>query len=207
VPANLLVPLTGTPQVVPVDLPIPSFVNDADGLNPSLVLNDMVAAYELATSRTLYPAQVEQLLIDLYAYRETLIRNAIQACGVQNLLAFAAYPMLDYLGEYLNCPRLPAQPATTTILFTLSAAQVSATTIPQNSLVGTTDGHLRLLHHTGPCHPRGRLDGLRERRMHYGRLWRQRIPCQHHAAPGEHHSGQSAIGLDGWKYGHDGERK
>ena len=140
VPANLLVPLTGTPQVVPVDLPIPSFVNDADGLNPSLVLNDMVAAYELATSRTLYPAQVEQLLIDLYAYRETLIRNAIQACGVQNLLAFAAYPMLDYLGEYLNCPRLPAQPATTTILFTLSAAQVSATTIPQNSLVGTTDG-------------------------------------------------------------------
>jgi phage-related baseplate assembly protein len=140
IPANILAPLTGTPQVVPVDLPVPSFVNDADGLDPTLVLNDMVAAYELATSRTLYPAQVEQLLIDLYAYRETLIRNAIQACGVQNLLAFAAYPMLDYLGEYLNCPRLPAQPATTTILFTLSATQSSATTIPQNSLVGTTDG-------------------------------------------------------------------
>jgi phage-related baseplate assembly protein len=125
---------------VPVDLPVPSFVNDADGLDPTLVLNDMVAAYELATGRTLYPAQVEQLLIDLYAFREVLIRNAIQAAGVANLLAFATFPMLDYLGQYLNCPRLPAQPATTTILFTLIAAQSSATTISSGTQIGTTDG-------------------------------------------------------------------
>lgn len=125
---------------MPVDLPVPSFVNDSDGLNPQSVLNDMISEFEAATSRTLYPAQVEQLLINLYAYRETLVRNAIQACGLQNLLAFAAYPMLDYLGEYLECPRLPPQPAITTEQFTLTAAQVGATTIAAGTQIGTSDG-------------------------------------------------------------------
>jgi hypothetical protein len=58
---------TGTPQTVPVDLPTPSFVNDTDGLDATLVLNDMVTLFESYTGRTLYPAQVEQLLINLYA--------------------------------------------------------------------------------------------------------------------------------------------
>lgn len=140
IPTNLLPPATGTPQTVPVDLPVPSFVNDADGLDPQKVLDDMIASFEATTSRTLYPAQVEQLLIDLYAYREILVRNAIQACGLSNLLAFAAYPMLDYLGEYLDCNRLPAQPSTTTLQFTLTGVQVSATTIVAGTQVGTTDG-------------------------------------------------------------------
>jgi len=140
VPANSFPPATGTPQTVPVDLPTPSFVNDADGLDPTSVLNSMVTAFETATGRTLYPAQVEQLLINLYAYREILDRNAIQYCGLQNLLAFAAYPMLDYLGEYLDCTRLPAQPATTTEQFALTAAQLTPTTIPAGTQIGTQDG-------------------------------------------------------------------
>lgn len=140
VPPNLLPPATGTPQTVPVDLPTPIFVNDADGLNPQLVLDDMITMFEAFTSRTLYPAQVEQLLINLYAYRESLVRNAIQACGLQNLLAFAAYPMLDYLGQYLDCPRLPPQPSTTTEVFTLVAAQLTATTISSGTQIGTVDG-------------------------------------------------------------------
>jgi len=131
---------TGTPQTVPVDLPTPSFVNDSDGLDATLVLNDMVSKFETDTSRTLYPAQVEQLLINLYAYREILVRNAIQYCGLQNLLAFAVYPMLDYLGEYLDCTRLPAQYATTTLQFTLTASQSSDTTIASGTQIGTQDG-------------------------------------------------------------------
>ena len=140
VPSNSFPSATGTPQTVPVDLPTPSFVNDADGLNPTSVLNSMVTSFEAATGRTLYPAQVEQLLINLYAYREMLDRNAIQYCGLQNLLAFAVYPMLDYLGEYLKCTRLPAQPATTTEQFTLSVAQLTPTTIPAGTQIGTQDG-------------------------------------------------------------------
>lgn len=140
IPATLVPPVVGTPQQVPVDLPTPSFVNDTDGLNPQLVLNDMISEFEIATDRTLYPAQVEQLLINLYAYRETLVRNAIQACGLSNLLAFAAYPMLDYLGEYLDCPRLPPQPATTIEQITLTGPQVGSTTIAAGTQIGTSDG-------------------------------------------------------------------
>ena len=48
--------------------------------------------------------------------------------------------MLDYLGEYLDCTRLPAQYATTTLQFTLTAAQSSDTTIASGTQVGTQDG-------------------------------------------------------------------
>jgi phage-related baseplate assembly protein len=140
VPTTNIAPATGTPQVVPVQLPNPTFVNDADGLSATLILADMVAQFEANSGRVLYPAQLEQLLINLYAYRETIVRNAIQYCGMQNLLAFAVYPMLDYLGEFFDVQRFPQQPAITTLLVTLSAQQTTSTDIPQGTLVGTSDG-------------------------------------------------------------------
>lgn len=39
----------------------------------------MIAKYEADTGKeTLYPAQAERLLIDLWAYREMLVRVAVQ---------------------------------------------------------------------------------------------------------------------------------
>jgi hypothetical protein len=35
-----------------------------------LVTSELIAAYEAMTGKTLYPAQVERLLIDLIAYRK-----------------------------------------------------------------------------------------------------------------------------------------
>src|SRR5258708_26183269 len=101
-------------------LPPPVFVNDADGLDPNKILADMIAEFEAASGRVLQPAQIERLLINLYAYRESLVRNAIQFAGEQNLLAFAMFPMIDYLGQLLGVVRLQAQPATTTLQFTLT---------------------------------------------------------------------------------------
>src|SRR5579859_8081424 len=103
-------------------LPVPAFVADADGLDPNLILADMIAEFEAAAGRVLQPAQVERLLINLYAYRESLVRNAIQYAGQQNLLAYAAFPMLDYLGQLLSVTRLPAQGSSTTLEFTLADA-------------------------------------------------------------------------------------
>ena len=123
-----------------VSLPVPQFVNDADGLDPNLILNDMIASFQALAGRTLYPAQVERLLIDLYAYRESLVRNAIQYAALQCLVAFAAYPMLDYLGQLLGVTRLPAQGASCTLQFTLAAAQPFDFDIPSATLVGTQDG-------------------------------------------------------------------
>lgn len=128
---------TGVPA-----LPLPQFVNDQDGIDPNLIVADMIAAFEAAAGRKLQPAQVERLLVDLYAYRESLVRNAIQYAGQQNLLAFAAFPMIDYLGALLGVTRLSAQAATTTIQFTLADPLTISYTIAAGTQVGSGDGQI-----------------------------------------------------------------
>lgn len=82
---------------------------DAVPNDPQQITAEIVAAYEAATGKTLYPAQVERLLIDLIAYRETLLRAAINDAARQNLVRFARAPMLDYLGELVGVHRLPGE--------------------------------------------------------------------------------------------------
>lgn len=74
--------------------------------DPATITNEIIAQYELATGKTVYPAQIERLLIDLIAYRETLLRAAINDAARQNLVRFARAPMLDYLGELVGVARL-----------------------------------------------------------------------------------------------------
>jgi phage-related baseplate assembly protein len=117
-------------------LPEPSFiVRDADAITA-----EMVAAYEAATGKKLQPAQVERVLINLIAYRENLLRIGIQEAAKQNLVEYAIFPMLDYLGELVGVARLPAQKAVCTIRFTLAAAQVFDMTIPSGTRVESKDG-------------------------------------------------------------------
>lgn len=140
-------------------LPAPSFISDADGLDPNLVLNDMIAAFEAAANRTLQPAQVERLLINLYAYREALTRNNIQWAGQQSLLAFANFPNLDYLGELLGVTRLGAEAASTTLTFTLAAALTYNYDIPLGTQVGTFDGLVVFATEADLVIPAGQLTG------------------------------------------------
>lgn len=119
-------------------VPVPEFVER----NPEQVTRDLIAQFEAATGRTLHPAQVERVLIDLFAYRESLLRIAIQEAATQNLVAFARYPMLDFLGEIVGTTRIPGSAATTTLRFTLVAAQVGAVVVPAGTRVRTTDGLL-----------------------------------------------------------------
>jgi phage-related baseplate assembly protein len=122
-------------------LPAPVFVTDADGLDPNLILADMIAAFQSASGRTLYPAQVERLLINLYAYRESLVRAAIQYTGQQNLLAYASYPVIDYLGQLVGVTRLAGVAATCTLQFTLTGALTVSYTVAAGTEVGTSDGN------------------------------------------------------------------
>jgi len=140
-------------------LPPPQFVNDSDGLNPNLILADMIAAFEAAAGRTLQPAQVERLLINLYAYRESLVRNAIQYAGEQNLVAFAGFPMIDYLGQLVGVARLAAQSATTTLEFTLTEALSVSYTIPANTTAGSADGQAVFATNEDLLIPAGALTG------------------------------------------------
>lgn len=117
-------------------LPEPQFV-DRD---PNAILQECIASYEAKAGRTLEPEQAERLLIDLIAYRETLLRIAIQDAAKQNLRAYARYPMIDFLVELIGGARLDAKPATTTERFTLDAALGVPTPIPQGTRVRTKDG-------------------------------------------------------------------
>jgi len=116
-------------------LPTPIFI-DRD---PATIIAEMKADYETRTGRTLEPAQVEMLLINGWAYRESLVRNQVQDAALQNLVAFARFPALDYLGELVGVVRLPSQAAQTTILLTLVEGHGDIV-IPSGLRVSSSDG-------------------------------------------------------------------
>lgn len=98
--------------------------------DPAGVVAALVAQYETETGRTLYPAQVERLLINLVAYRESLTRELIQDTAVQNLVSFARRPYLDALGELMGVARLAPSPAWTTARMTFAAPLGAAAVLP-----------------------------------------------------------------------------
>lgn len=106
--------------------------------NANVITQEMIAWYEKASGKTLYPAQLERLLINLIAYRETLVRLAIADAAEQNLVAFARSPMLDYLGELVGVYRLNATKATTCLQF-CAEAQKENVLIPAGTRVSATD--------------------------------------------------------------------
>jgi len=107
-------------------LPDPDFI----ARDPQQVTADLITGWEQMTGKVLYPAQVERLLIDLAAYRETLVRIGIQEAAKLNLVAFSRYPMLDYLGELVGTYRLLGSPAATTLRFTLATPATTSVLIP-----------------------------------------------------------------------------
>ena len=113
----------------------PSFISRDE----ASIIAEIVADYEARTGRTLYPAQVERLMLNALAYRELLLRNQIQSAALQNLVDFSSAPVLDYLGVIVGVTRLAAQAATVTVRFTLTA-NVGGVTIPQGIRVSSVDG-------------------------------------------------------------------
>lgn len=116
-------------------LALPIFITPTD---PNEILAAIKADYESRTGRVLQPAQVEMLLINAMAYRESLLRLAIQDAGEQNLVDFARAPMLDYIGQIVGTNRLPAQSASVEIEFTLVSGHPGVT-IPALTRVASTD--------------------------------------------------------------------
>ncbi|MET0264710.1 MAG: baseplate J/gp47 family protein [Duganella sp.] len=115
---------------------LPKFVAD----DSEAITQEMIAVYEAMSGKTLYPGQVERLLIDVIAYRETLVRAAINDSARQNLVEFARAPMLDYLGELVGVSRLPARRARTTVRIVFAAVLVTALAIPAGTRMETASG-------------------------------------------------------------------
>lgn len=117
-------------------LPPPDFI----ARDPAAITAEMVAEYERITGRALQPAQVERLLINAWAYRESLVRMAVQETAEQNMVAFARYPMLDHLGRLLGVARLPAQRARAVLRFIVTEPQPADVVVPAGTRVETRDG-------------------------------------------------------------------
>lgn len=119
-------------------LPEPSFI-DRD---PAAILADAMTWMETELGRTLEPAQVETLLVRFVAYRETLIRIGVNEAAKQNLLAYARYPMIDFLGELVGAPRLAARGATCVMRVVPNAVPASAELVPAGTLIRSLDGRV-----------------------------------------------------------------
>lgn len=120
-------------------LPEPVFVPH-DG---AAITHEMVAAWEALTGKTLYPAQIEQQLINQIALRENLTRIAANEAAKQNLLRYAAGPVLDHLGEFWDCPRLQDQAAMARFQFTLEAPQVTGVLVPRGTRIEPPSGKVQ----------------------------------------------------------------
>jgi phage-related baseplate assembly protein len=119
-----------------ISLTEPNFI----ARDPEALSAEIIADYERLTGKTLYPAQVDRVLIDVIAYRETLVRIGIQEAAKQNLVAFARAPMIDYLGELVGVTRLAAQSAKTVARFTLDAPLFTGLFIPAGTRLESNDG-------------------------------------------------------------------
>lgn len=102
------------------------------------IVNEMVAQYEQLSGKTLQPAQVERLLINAFAYRESLIREKIQYAALQNLVEFSNAPVLDELGRLVGVTRLAASAATVEMKISLVPGH-GGVTIPAETRVASTD--------------------------------------------------------------------
>lgn len=123
------------------ELPKPIFVN----IDPAATEADLIARYEAKSGKTLYPAQVERLFIDLVAYAKTRLQMSIQNAGEQLLVRYAEAPILDYLGELVATPRLLAVPARCTLRFSLPTAARQPLLIRAGTRVSTLDAKLTFL--------------------------------------------------------------
>lgn len=117
-------------------LPEPNFIErDAD-----TITNEWIALYEEKTGKTLQPAQIERILIDVGVYRENLLRIKIQEVAKSNLLSYAPLEVLEHLGELVGVKKLAGKPALTNFKFVINEVQEQNIIIPKNTEIETEDG-------------------------------------------------------------------
>jgi phage-related baseplate assembly protein len=110
---------------------------DAD---PAAITRELVALYEDLTGKTLYPAQPERIWVDIAAYRESLAMQRGNDVALQMLVRFSRAPLLDFLGEMMDTPRLGAVSARAVLRFAFPAPLVAPLTIPAGAAAGNSVG-------------------------------------------------------------------
>ncbi len=96
-------------------LPEPNFIER----NPDTITKEWVELYEKKSGKVLQPAQIERLMVDVGAYRETVLRMKIQEVAKQNLLSYAPLDILEHIGEPLGVRKLLKNCSFTILQFSL----------------------------------------------------------------------------------------
>jgi phage-related baseplate assembly protein len=112
---------------------------DFDSYNVQTVQDGLVKAYQDVSGRALAAGDPIRLFLLTIAAVVVHQNYTIDRAAKQNLLKYATGDYLDQLGALTDTSRTPAAKATTTLTFTLSAAQVSTVTIPAGTRVTTQD--------------------------------------------------------------------
>ncbi|WP_234404201.1 baseplate J/gp47 family protein [Neisseria elongata] len=95
----------------------------------------MIADYEQRAGKVLQPAHIERLLINIFTYREHLLRQQVNEAYRQQHPRFVSGLMLDLCGDDVSTPRLQAQPALTTLRFTAVLSGLEQITIPKGTRI------------------------------------------------------------------------
>ncbi len=73
--------------------------------DPEAILSETIATYQQAAGETLHLADPERILIDVIAYRESVLRARIEILMRQNFVQYATAPALDNWGVLLGVSR------------------------------------------------------------------------------------------------------
>ncbi len=117
-------------------LPEPNFINR----DPDTITKEWIELYEQKSGKVLQPAQIERLMVDVGAYRETVLRMKIQETAKQNLLNYAPLDILEHIGEPLGVTKLLANCAKVTLKFSVDEPLDFDFKIPKATEVETKDG-------------------------------------------------------------------
>lgn len=117
-------------------LPEPNFIDR----NPDTITKEWVELYEKKSNKVLQPAQIERLMIDVGAYRETVLRMKIQETAKQNLLSYAPLDILEHIGEPLGVSKLLANCSVTVLKFSVDEPLDFDFEIAAGTEVETKDG-------------------------------------------------------------------
>jgi|GEM_PF-162766 len=108
-------------------------------VDPAEILSEILIEFEALTGYAIFPGQPEYSFCTSMAYREVLLRNRINAAGKSQLVSFATYPVLDYLGQLLGVARLAEAKATCNLSFSIIPGHLQVF-IPLGTRVASTDG-------------------------------------------------------------------
>ena len=108
--------------------------------DPEVITREWINLYEEKSGKILQPAQIERLMIDVGAYRETLLRIEIQKTALSNLLNYAPLEVLKHLGILMGVEQLDAKKSTTVLKFSLDETLDFDCIIPAGTEVETRDG-------------------------------------------------------------------